>query len=220
MSSRLIIEEFQNEKVTSEQMEMLLAAGWRHFGEKFYRYNISIYENRVCSVMPLRISMKDFQFSKSQRKILAKNKEFSVEIKDLEVDAEKVALFERHKRKFKENIPQSIYDFLSYKSPAYCPLLTKEVSVYDGRKLIACSFMDETVNTCSSIYGMFDLDYGKYSLGLLTMLLELEFAIANGKEYYYHGYCYNIPSFYDYKKKFNSLYYYDWHGQWLPFPKQ
>lgn len=64
---------------------------------------------------------------------------------------------------------------------------------------------------------MFDLDYSENSLGLYTMLLEIEHAISLGKKYYYHGYCYDVKSFYDYKKQFPALEWYDWENSWHPY---
>lgn len=62
---------------------------------------------------------------------------------------------------------------------------------------------------------MFDLEYGAYSLGIYTMLLEIEYSKAKGHDHYYHGYCYDIKSFYDYKKKFPATEWFDWQGNWM-----
>ena len=57
-------------------------------------------------------------------------------------------------------------------------------------------------------------------VGIFTMLKEIEYAIAAGKRYYYHGYAYEGESFYDYKKKFNAVEYFDWAGNWLSLEKE
>ena len=79
--------------------------------------------------------------------------------------------------------------------------------VRDGRsrsttttRLIGASFFDVGEDSLSTIYGMYDLAYGKQGLGIYTMLIEMEHARELGKPFYYHGYCYSCPSFYDYKK--------------------
>jgi arginyl-tRNA--protein-N-Asp/Glu arginylyltransferase len=46
------------------------------------------------------------------------------------------------------------------------------------------------------------------------MLKEIEFAISNGKEFYYQGYAYEGESFYDYKKRFRVTESFDWKGNW------
>ena len=61
---------------------------------------------------------------------------------------------------------------------------------------------------------MFDPDLSSRSLGIFTMLKEIEFAMANGKELYYQGYSYEGESFYDYKKRFRATERFDWRGNW------
>ena len=53
------------------------------------------------------------------------------------------------------------------------------------------------------------------SLGIFTMLKEIEYSIQTGCEYYYQGYAYEGESFYDYKKRFASTYVFDWNDKWL-----
>ena len=84
--------------------------------------------------------------------------------------------------------------------------------------MIACSFIDVVTNSLSSTYAMFDLEESKRSLGIYTMILEINYAIEKKKRFYYPGYAYDAPSFYDYKKKFNNCEFYDWQSRlWLPF---
>jgi arginine-tRNA-protein transferase len=64
---------------------------------------------------------------------------------------------------------------------------------------------------------MFDPFVTARSLGILTMLKEIEYATMNGMKYYYPGYAYQTPSMYDYKKRFSALESYDWSGTWSPF---
>ena len=47
------------------------------------------------------------------------------------------------------------------------------------------------------------------------MLKEIEFAIENGKEFYYQGYAYEGESFYDYKKRFRGTEFFGWDGNWV-----
>jgi arginine-tRNA-protein transferase len=52
------------------------------------------------------------------------------------------------------------------------------------------------------------------------MLKEIELSIAEGKEFYYQGYSYEGPSFYDYKKQFCGSEAFDWSGKWESFRAQ
>ena len=211
-----INEEFSAVKVSPIQMDLLLANGWRHFGTQFFRYNLSVYNGILCQVIPLRIRLADFSLSKNKRRIISKNQELKVIIRPIKIDEEKETLFERHKRRFDHSVPFSIYDFLSL-NPANVPCAALEVSVYDCEKLVAASFFDVGRTAVSSIYGMFAPEESSRSLGIFTMLLEIEYARRNGKDFYYQGYCYNIDSFYDYKKRFRALEKFDWKRNWESF---
>ena len=49
------------------------------------------------------------------------------------------------------------------------------------------------------------------------MVLEIKHAIEKKKKFFYPGYAYDKPSFYDYKKKFANTEFFDWQSRlWLP----
>lgn len=202
-------------QLSAQEIDQMLAQGWRHFGERFFRYNLTIHRNEVCRVMSLRLLLSEYAHKKKHRRILRDIAQFSVSYRPLTVTEEMQGLFSRHKQRFEDNEPESIYTFVSEQKDV--PIRPMECCIYDGTKLIAASFFDEGETSVSSIYGMFDLNYSQYSLGIATMLLEIDYSKNKQKEFYYHGYCYDVPSFYDYKKRFPALYYYDWKGQWRSY---
>jgi arginine-tRNA-protein transferase len=209
-------EEFYADTVTPAQLDTLLADGWRHFGKNFFRYSLGVYEFDIRLVIPLRIRLSQFFLSKSQRRVTRDNADVQVNIRPIEITHESAALFERHKMRFRSGVPDSIYDFLSA-DPACVPCEAREVSVRMDGRLIAASYFDLTENSVSAIYGMFDPDFASRSLGIFTMLKEIEFAADAGKEFYYQGYSYEGTSFYDYKKRFRGTEAFDWKGNWKPF---
>ena len=209
MSAHFIDEYFFAYSVTPELLDHLLAHGWRHFGVYFYRYSRDSYGGQPRHVLPVRVNLHKFRQSKIQRRVWRKNQTLYCDIRPATVDDERIDLFERHKARFTHNIPASIYEFIS-EEPANMPTVCREVGIYDGNKLLAISFLDIGTESVSTIYGMFDPDYSAYSLGLYTMLCEIDYAQKLGKSYYYHGYCHTAPSFYDYKKRFSGLEKFDW----------
>ncbi len=211
-----INEEFYARKVSSVKLDALLEQGWRHFGSYFFRYNLALYEEEIRRVLPLRLRLADFSFSKSQRRNFKKNKDLQIFIRPIEIDKEKEILFERHKGRFRSGAPDSLCDFLSF-DPANTPCHALEVCVYESGKLLAASFFDAGETAVSSIYGMFEPDASARGLGIFTMLLEIDFALENGKSFYYLGYTYEGNSFYDYKKRFRALEKFDWRGRWEAF---
>ena len=211
---QFINQEFVASEVSGAELDALLAESWRHFGERFFRYNLGIYRDEVRLVVPLRIRLADFLFSKSQRRNIRRNEDLNTVIRPALVTAEVEELFHRHKARFDHGIPDSIFEFVS-REPSTIPCEGKQVAVYDGDKLVAASYFDVGETSVSSIYGIFDPDYSARGLGIFTMLKEIEHSIESGKTFYYHGYSYSGESFYDYKKRFSGLERYDWmDGKW------
>ena len=74
-----------------------------------------------------------------------------------------------------------------------------EIAVYDGAELIAASYIDVGDRSMASILCIYSQKYKKYSLGIYTMLLEIDLAKRLGLDYYYPGYVLDQPSAFDYK---------------------
>ena len=211
-----INESFDTESVSLTEMDFLLEEGWRNFGTHFFRHSLGVYRGEVRRVIPLRIRLNNFSLSKSQRRNLTRNIDLRVEIGRICIDTKKEQLFSRHKERFEEYPPDSIYTFISTE-PNEIPSAAFELCVYEGDKLLAVSFFNEGNDSVSGIYAMFEPTELKRGLGILTMLLEIQYAIEKGKKFYYQGYAYEGTSFYDYKKRFRALEMYDWAGNWVEF---
>lgn len=211
----IINEAFHADAVEPPTYDILLADAWRHFGTHFFRYNLGIYESEIRRVLPLRIRLADFTLSKSQRRVLRKNTDLETAIAPIVITDEIHDLFQRHKRRFKSGVPDSIYDFLS-RDAARVPTSGFEITARRDGRLLTASFFDAGQTSVSAIYGCFDPDETSRSLGIFTMLKVIEHAHARGKLLYYHGYAYEGESYYDYKKRFSAVEQYDWNGNWLP----
>ncbi len=210
---------FHCEQATPRQMDRLWAQGWRHFGTEFFRYSMAFHHGRWCSVIPLRVNLEKFVPSRSQKRILSKNRDLKVIIRDSSIDEIKEELFYRHSQRFKENIPWSIYNFLSHR-PATVPCHNQEIGVYLGERLVAVSFLDIGQIATSAVYAMFDPLEAKRSLGIFTMLEAIRYSRERKCRYYYPGYAYRESSVYDYKKNFAGLEYLDWEEGWQPYAKE
>lgn len=216
---QFINEEFFAERVLPGQLDILWAQGWRHFGTHFFRYSIGFYGFDIRRVIPLRIRLADFAFSKSQRRVLRQNADLVTEIKPLGITPDAERLFLRHKIRFRENIPESLFNFIT-PNEAGSPCETMQVSVSHNERLIAESYFDVGQSALSGIYAMFDPEYSHRSLGIFTLLKEIEFARETNRDLYYLGYCYEGNSFYDYKKRFAGTEAFDWSGNWGAFPAE
>ena len=214
-----INEQFFANRVSAAQLDNLLANGWRHFGNQFFRYSYGYYGLEVRRVIPLRVRLSQFSYSKTQRRTLRQNHDVRIVIRPISITPDVEHLFDIHKQRFKSGIPDSIYDFLS-EDPSVEPCEANELAVYMDERLAAVSYFDVGERAYSGIYAMFDPALSSRRLGIFTMLKEIEHALAIGKEFYYQGYSYEGPSFYDYKKQFRGSEAFDWMGNWGEFGVQ
>lgn len=214
-------EYFHRRSVSPAQMDFLWEQGWRHFGAMFFRYSLAIHDGDLCQVLPLRIDLRNFQPSRSHKRILAKNRDLRVIIQEARIDAIRADLFDRHKERFADNVPESLYTFFS-KQPASIPCRNQEICVYDGERLIAVSYLDLGELATSGVYAMFEPTEAVRSPGIFCLLESIRYSQELGCRYYYPGYAYRENSMYDYKKRFSGLQYLDWESGWknyLPVEK-
>lgn len=212
-----INEEFHADSVSPSELGRLLAKGWRHFGTYFFRYSVAYHALKYRRVIPLRIRLEDFSLSRSLKRIIRKNSDLEVAIGKSSLDEEKRRLFDIHKQRFAGPRPGSILHFLDAEPGSIpCPGLEFCVRRENGT-LVAISFADEADDSLSSVYAMFDQAHSRRSLGIYTLLLEIEHAKSLGKKFQYLGYAYEGSSFYDYKKRFSAIERYDWQGSWVDF---
>ncbi|HCA57848.1 MAG TPA: arginine-tRNA-protein transferase [Blastocatellia bacterium] len=212
----LINERFNSDFAPAEAMDALWAAGWRHFGHEFFRYNFGIHAGRVMRVLPLRIDLARFTFSKSQRRNLRRNAGLDVTIGQLGVTEESRSLFKRHRLRFTEGRPERLEDFVPATASA-SPCESFQISGREGGRLVAESYFDLGEHSASSVFAMFDPAITAAGLGIFTLLKEIEHSLDLGLEHFYLGYAYDKESFYDYKKRFRATEYFDWKGNWREF---
>ena len=71
----MIYDEYYFDKVSPDSMDLLWEAGFRHFGNHFFRYSIGVLKGEYAEVLPLRILLNEFKLSKSQKKTIRKNQD-------------------------------------------------------------------------------------------------------------------------------------------------
>ncbi len=209
-----IFDQFQTKRLRLREWQKLLAEGWRHNGQHIYRtsHDLEDVTHKLLHVLPLRYRLKNFEMSKSQRKIWRQNQDLTYKIVPLSMTDEIYALVNQHLARFTHRVPTSIHDFISDEPKS--PFQSYQLEVRKEGKLIAITFLDLTRHTLSSTYAAFDLEESKRSLGNFTMLAEIDLAIKMKKTFHYPGYAYQEPSSMDYKKRFKGVEYYDWWNEW------
>lgn len=213
--------EADHDRLHKADFDRLMAEGWRNFGCKFFRYSLAVNDDDIfLHVIPLRVRLSDLKLSHSQKRVLKKNGDFQITIEPVNITDEVVDLFFRHRERFTEYPPENIYVYLS-DDPANRPVEGKQFNVRDGSgKLLAVGITNVGEECLSAVYSCFEPAEKSRSLGIFLMLKEIEYAQFLGMSYYYHGYAYDKPSYYDYKKRFTALEAFDWKGKWLPFENE
>ena len=209
-------ESFFSTSVSAYSMDALWAQGWRHQGALFFRYTHCVMMGIEHDIVPVRIDLRQFTASKSQRRVWRRNEDLHWVIEPAVIGDDMREMFYAHSTRFVENIPTSLEDFLG-EHPASVPCRCHAVKAYLDDRLVACSFLDVGAHAVSSVYAIFDPEHSKRGLGTLTLLKEIQVAQLNHKHFLYHGFATPLPSHYDYKKNFSAIHCLDWRtGNWVP----
>lgn len=198
--NRATTERLVVDSLGEEDLDALLAAGYRHFGSYFFR--------PVChachACIPLRIPLAGYRFSRSARRLLKRDAPFLVTVERPHPSRAAYELYLDHKRRFEpppeapheESYEEFVETFFQAMPFSY------QLSVYDGERLIAVSHFDMTSTSISAIYCYYDDRYRRESLGSLAIYKEIETGLARGLDFVYLGYYIRENRHMNYKIRF------------------
>lgn len=186
-----------------EEINKLLAEGWRKFG--WYYFRPACDNCQAC--IPLRILTNEFKASRSQRKVINKNTDTQMQVKPLEFRDEIFELYKKHSMQ-RFNQTSAKQEFIETHFYPSCPGLQTEY--YRDNKLVATGFLDRGSNSLSSVYFIYDTDYSHLSLGVYGALKEIALAQKMALDYYYLGYWIAANKSMRYKNKFYPHELMDW----------
>lgn len=209
---------FERKRVSLKRWEKLLAEGWDRIGKSFLRrrFYYSDYGTTKLECMPLRYNLTiPFEFTKKQKKILAKNQDLKTIIRPLQLDDEQLALFDA----WEEYRFQSYSSIHSWIVSETIPFPSYQVCVYDKDRLIAVSYFDIAGKTQYSTIAAYLPEESHRNLGYFTLFKEIEFALQNKRKYHHPGYAYYNNPVFDYKKTIPNAEGYCWiEKRWIPLP--
>ena len=177
----------------------LLARGWFRGSGIVYRSEVVCIDSKVYGIRNIRFPVSAFSMRKSHRKLFYRNNEnFSIRIGTPRCDSQRENLYQGLKSRFKAFVHDTLEGvLLSPRQGAEFDAM--EIAVYDGDHLAAVSYVDVGESSMASILCIYDQRYHKDSLGIYTMLVEMDLAKRMGLDYYYPGYVLDEPSAFDYK---------------------
>lgn len=200
-----------------EELDLYLSKGWYRMGQTIFTTHFLCFDDQFYSAIWVRLHLENYQFRKSLRKLIRQNnKQFRAEVRKASLTPEKEFLYRRYKASFPGILAPSLKDSL-LDGEDFNVFNTNEIAIYEGDQLVALSYFDIGRESAASIIGIYDPDYGRYSLGFYTMLLEIQYCLNTGKRFYYPGYV--VPGYhrFDYKLRIGDVTYYDLKAHtWLP----
>lgn len=176
--------------VAPAELMGLLERGWRRFGPVYFRPACGACHECVS----LRLPVASFHASASQRRARQKASRLTRVVGSPEVDAERLALYERWHvdRKAHRGWESSDMSADRYASEfAFPHPCVREVSFRDPERagaLVGVGIVDAVPNALSAVYFFWDPEHAPPSLGVAHVVLLIESAAARGLDYVYLGY--------------------------------
>ena len=188
------------------RIDELLSEGYFRSGKSMFHCPVTFLDGTANTTIRTRLNLEGHKYRKSSRKLLANNKQiFTSGFFPLDLDEEVLDLYESYKKDcFKGDLSGDLQDWLigSFGEEIF---ETQMCKIYKEKQLVAVSFLDIGAKAVASIMGIYHPDFRKYSLGIYSMLLEVEHAKALGMDFYYPGYILSQSPRFEYKKKVGNL---------------
>ena len=166
----------------------MLERGWRRFGRMHF-----VPECKTCDkCVSMRIDVKNYKFSKSEKRVISKNKNTKLYIRQPSVTREHLELYDRY-HKFmndKKDWPYSPIEVDDY-IKSYVDgkeEYSKEFLYVRDEKLIGVALVDILPDSISAIYCYYDHNYSDLSLGKFSILAQIKIAKELNIPYIYLGY--------------------------------
>lgn len=182
----------------AEQLDNFLEKGWYRMGQGIFTTQYIIQQDEVYRVWWLRYVLKSWILGSSSKKIKKINQIFSVTIVPMYINEALEGLYTLYKSQINFEPAESVQHWL-YDMDDTNIYDTWMVQIKDGDKLIGAGIFDNGQCSIAGIMNFYHPDYKKYSLGKYLMILKMEYALANGKQWYYPGYIVQDYPKFDYK---------------------
>lgn len=193
------------DKCTTSYNTDLVSRGWRRFGRYFSR--------PVCSSCnaceSVKIDATNYKFSKSERRIMKKNKNTKIFIQKPTLSLEHINLYNKyHKYKsetagwaYRPITPNNYYSSFVEGHEEF----GKEVLYFVDNKLVGVDLIDILDDGISSIYFYYDPEYLHLALGKYSIYVEIDIAKRNNLNSIYLGYSVKSCQSLNYKEQYKPL---------------
>ncbi len=175
-------------KCSVEDYQNMLEHGWRRFGKMHF-----VPECTECTkCISMRIDAINYKFSKSEKRVISKNKNTKLFIQSPSISIEHLNLYDKYHKFMSEKknwpyfkiTPDEYFRSYVQGKENY----TKEFLYFKDDKLIAVALVDILPKAISSIYCFYDHNYQDLSIGKFSILTQIKIAKELKIPYIYLGY--------------------------------
>ncbi|MDH5559858.1 MAG: arginyltransferase [Deltaproteobacteria bacterium] len=172
---------FQAENLDPKLYEVLIDKGFRRNGLMFYKNNCP----NCDQCKPIRVLAGEFKLSSSQKKVLKKNDDLSIKTEPISFDRGSYELYQKYSydRFGTQTTLEDYFNFLVQSS-----VETVMMKYYLDKRLVGVGWVDILDNSLSSVYFAYDMEYSKKSLGVFSVLKEIELCRKMKKDYLQLGF--------------------------------
>ena len=171
--------------ITPGTYQTLTEQGFRRSGSHLYRPHCA--DCQAC--IPARVPVATFHARRRQRRVLAKNADLRVEVKPAVYSQEYYELYGKYisgRHRDGDMYPPSAAQFRSFLLSQWSETLF--VCLYLRETLLAVAVTDQQEGGFSAIYTFFDSDFPERSLGVMSILKQIELCQKLELPYVYLGY--------------------------------
>ncbi len=200
-----------NADMSSHLYTYLINQGFRRSADFVYRPHCA--DCKAC--IPVRVHAPLFKPSRSQKRIWNRNQDLSIcptrpEFKQAHFLLYKKYLDSRHPEG--EMSDHSEEQYFNFVNSSWCPSILYEIHLKD--KLLAVAIADQINSGLSAFYTFFDPEEEKRSLGVFSVLAQIEAVKTLNMAYLYLGYWIKECQKMSYKANYQPLeYFIDNHWQ-------
>jgi len=190
------------EIITKSTYEKLTKIGFRRSGSHLYSPHCS--DCNAC--IPTRICVKEYQHTKSNKRIMKRNKDLRVVVEEATFNTRFYDLYQRYinlKHPDGDMFPPSPDQYKTFLLSPWADSFF--VSSYLGKKLISVAVTDKQQQSLSAIYTFYDPQEPRRSLGTMNILTQIDLCAQFGLDYLYLGYWIKTNPKMSYKINFKPI---------------
>jgi arginine-tRNA-protein transferase len=191
------------DKIDQNVYTQLSELGFRRSGTHIYRPHC----DNCTACISIRIPVQYFKYSKSQQRVINKNKDMQVEEVNCHFSDEYYQLYEKYiniRHKDGDMYPPSVDQFKSFLVESKQLSRFFEFRLPNGQ-LVAVANMDILKGSLSAVYTFYDPDLVKRSLGTFAILWQIKESQKRGLNFLYLGYWVDSCQKMKYKTAFKPM---------------